>query len=95
MRYLTLTPSLPLADAVETFRAYEGYQPPHAFERVFPSGTVENRSCHALTAKSPKNIRPDMDRPGVLEFQRRRRRPMSPAAKATQASEDGSGTTCT
>ncbi len=41
MRYLTLAPSPPLEDAVEAFWAYEGYQPPHAFERVFPSGTVE------------------------------------------------------
>lgn len=41
MRYVTLPPSPILADAVEMFWAYDGYQPPHAFERVFPSGTVE------------------------------------------------------
>lgn len=41
MRYLTLAPSPALADSVEALWAYEGYRPPHAFERIFPSGTVE------------------------------------------------------
>lgn len=54
MRYLTLPPSPQLADAVEALWAYEGYQPPHSFERIFPTGTVEillnltdgNLRCH-------------------------------------------------
>jgi AraC-like DNA-binding protein len=39
--YHTLRPSPALADAVSLLWAYEGYRPPHVFERVFPSGTPE------------------------------------------------------
>lgn len=41
MRYFTLRPSPALADVVDQYWAYEGYQPPYAFERIFPTGTVE------------------------------------------------------
>lgn len=41
MQYLTLTPSDPLKNAVEMLWAYDGYKPPHRFDRVFPTGTVE------------------------------------------------------
>lgn len=41
MRYTTLPPSPPLADAVEAYWCYEGYRPPHAVDRVLPAGTVE------------------------------------------------------
>jgi AraC-like DNA-binding protein len=41
MKYTTRQVRGPLAEAVEQLWAYEGYQPPHAYERIFPAGTVE------------------------------------------------------
>lgn len=41
MRYLTRRPRGPLADFVSEFWLYSGYRPPHRFERILPTGTVE------------------------------------------------------
>ncbi len=41
MLYLTHRPNGPLAEFVDQFWLYAGYRPPHRFERLLPSGTVE------------------------------------------------------
>lgn len=41
MIYRTHIPQPPLSDFVELFWLYEGYDPPHAKERVLPTGTME------------------------------------------------------
>lgn len=41
MTYLTYIPQPPLSELVDLFWADKGYDPPHAKERVFPSGTME------------------------------------------------------
>lgn len=39
--YRTYIPQPPLADFVALFWLYEGYDPPHAKERILPTGTME------------------------------------------------------
>ena len=41
MVYLVHTPKPPLSDFVELFWSNEGYNPPHARERILPTGTTE------------------------------------------------------
>ena len=41
MLHLSYTPAPPLLDFVEDFWLYDGYAPPHANERILPSGTLE------------------------------------------------------
>lgn len=41
MIYRTYVPTPPLAEFVESIWLYDGYAPPHAMERVLPSGTIE------------------------------------------------------
>jgi AraC-like DNA-binding protein len=41
MTHLTHVPRPPLSGLVESFWLYDGYAPPHAMERVLPSGTIE------------------------------------------------------
>lgn len=41
MVYRTYMPRSPLSDFVELFWSYEGYNPPHAQERVIPTGTMQ------------------------------------------------------
>ncbi len=41
MIYRTYIPQPPLSDCVERFWFYDGYAPPHAKERLLPSGTME------------------------------------------------------
>lgn len=41
MLYRTYIPQPPLSEFVELFWSYEGYNPPHARERVVPTGTMQ------------------------------------------------------
>jgi len=41
MAYRTYIPRPPLSDFVDMFWSYEGYDPPHARERVVPTGTMQ------------------------------------------------------
>ncbi len=41
MTYRTYIPQPPLSDFVDLFWLYEGHDPPHAKERLLPTGTVE------------------------------------------------------
>lgn len=41
MVYLAYKPGPPLSDFVKLFWFYEGYNPPHAMERILPTGTME------------------------------------------------------
>lgn len=41
MIYRTHIPRAPLSDFVDLFWSYEGYNPPHAIERVVPTGTMQ------------------------------------------------------
>ena len=41
MAYHTYIPRPPLSEFVDRFWCYEGYDPPHAIERVIPTGTMQ------------------------------------------------------
>ena len=62
MYYHTLHPGPALNAAVERLWLYEGYRPPHEFERVLPAGTVEiiiNLGEDELRCYDPDTLRPE------------------------------------
>jgi hypothetical protein len=62
MVYRDYTPGPPLPDFVDKFWSEEGYAPPHARERAFPTGTIE-LIVNLLDDETRVFDRQDHDRP--------------------------------